>query len=223
MARAKKQPWRCLARDAETNRRCTRRVSKVQPGLHKGMCARHAREHPPTGPKTEEGKARSAANARRTHGLYAGSWTEEERDAIVDARGERYQLEAELEDTRVRRRRIIELIGRLDAGQPLFEDTEVQAEGSGGRAANGQPLPARKVTRRQTAPSRVELLTLLDRFTGRIAQLVRDIKELKLGGMEDDPLAAAREIRRAIQGMDELTGGEEGMPLPDSGEEDASP
>jgi len=219
MPRAKKDPWRCKARDVETGRRCRRKVSTVDPGLELGMCARHAKLHPHQGPKTDESRARSgaaAAAAHRQHGLYDQHWSEEERAAIAAFANRRQSLFAELDQARVTLRRLEVIMQRLRNGEAVQDSVEIIQEATPGPPDS--PPITQRITRRVSQLGISGVNQQMDRALGRIAHLVQLIAELELTGSSSDPDTIAQQVRRGIQGMDSLTGGDEGRAAYEAGE-----
>ena len=213
MSRAKKEPWRCKVRDERTGARC---LNKARGNT--GMCERHNKLHKTTGAKTEAGKARIRAAAKKkvTHGIYE-KWYSEEEQALVDQIKAANMRDNELVSLRIALRRIYGYITRLEAGERIVDGTDETNEADGvpigpdGRPVPGQPPGKVRVTRKTSNLTLQGAYLLADRYTSRIAHVEREIADLlHLPHASGDPHEEALALKDQLRGMMDLSGGPAG-------------
>ena len=179
------------------------------------MCARHKKMHPPTGPKTEEGKQRIRdATSVGKHGIYAAAWSEEEQ-AMAEEMSTAELRTHELVNTRIQLLRVSRLIQTLRSGQRVVNGSDESTEADNVPIGpNGQPEGrprSMKVVRKTSNMSMTDALMLYDRLVSRVLSLQKEIREAAmLPALSDSPDQQVERIKTAVQGAISLTGGEEG-------------
>ena len=178
------------------------------------MCRRHKKEHAAVEAKTQAGKdaKRIASQANKHFGIYARSLTDTQKalGEAIEHMDPTYELKRE----RVRYAQLCEYLQQIEAGTPpmytVSEETirDVVLDESGQPVG---PVGKARVVRKREALTLDKCHTLMDRASGRITSIERRLAEAANAPRRaDDPNETAQNLKKALQGIMQVTGGPTG-------------